>query len=241
MRNDWDMKAGRSSVWKCTAVVVLLLCATQGSVASQASAEPATIRASESDFIFVGSPFQQPQGDVATFTNPSGSSAPHNVYASGRGPDGGPLFFSETIYPDSDTPVPGTQYLGSGSYPFVCTLHPGMAGTLQVTGSGSPVARPLARVSLPSQRLGAVIRKGAIHVVLESTTSLDGVTVTIRVGKRAIAFARAITLTAGSRKAITAKLFPQGKGLLKGKKSVTVSATSSVAFGKPSTSRKVLR
>jgi plastocyanin len=206
-----------------------------------ASASPAIILAAEEDFAFVGSPFDQPQGEIATFSNPAAAGALHNVYATGKGPDGRNLFFSETIAPGNDVPVRGTQYLDAGNYPFACTLHPGMDGVLQVTDMGWPEGRPSLGIAVPSQRLSAVRRKGAVRITVSSSTGVQGGRVTLRLGQKVLGVVRAITVPTGGRKAITARLSPQGKRVLEGEGSAAVTATASVQFGKPSTSRKVLR
>jgi plastocyanin len=43
-----------------------------------------------------------------------------------------PLFWSPVIGVGQQTPVLGVSSLGSGSYPFYCSIHPGMKGTLVV-------------------------------------------------------------------------------------------------------------
>jgi plastocyanin len=206
-----------------------------------ASASPASHIAAQGEFVFVGSPFDQPQGEVANFSNPAAAGAFHNVYATGKGPDGRSLFFSETIAPGNDVPVRGTQYLGAGNYPFACTLHPGMDGVLQVTDMGRREGRPSLGITVPSQRLSSVRRKGAVRILVSSSTGVQGGRVTLRLGEKALGVVRAISIPAGGRRAITARLSPQGKRVLEGKRSAAVSATTWVEFGKPSTSRKVLR
>lgn len=204
-------------------------------------AAPAEILAAEGEFLFAGAPFRQSQGETAGFTNPEGSGAIHNVYSTSRGPDRRELFFSETIRPGSASEVAGTQYLKSGSYPFVCTLHPGMDGILEVTSEGAPLPRPFLKTALTVQSLKSVVRKGAIRVSLSSPTGVQAGRVTVKIGPRTIATVRSITLAAGTRRLVTVKLSPTGRGVLKGRKSAAISATASVDFGKPSISRKVLR
>jgi plastocyanin len=80
------------------------------------------------------------QGQTISFANNDIDS--HNVSASGKGPDGNPLFQSDTIGTGQSTGVAGTQYLTSGSYSFICTVHPFMHATLVVTSAGTPVPRP---------------------------------------------------------------------------------------------------
>ena len=69
------------------------------------------------------------QGDSLTLTN--ADLAVHDVTASDVGPNG-PLFRSATIGPGKQAPVLGVSALDPGLYPFVCSVHDGMVGTLQV-------------------------------------------------------------------------------------------------------------
>lgn len=234
------MRSGRRQFRGRVAVSILTFVCALGS-APVALAAPAEIVAADDDFLFVGAPFQQPQGEVAGFTNPEASVAIHNVYSTSRGPDGRELFLSDTIGPGSASPVAGTQYLKAGSYPFVCTLHPGMGGALEVTTSGTPVRRPQLKAVLTAQRLKTVVRKGAIRVSFSSPTGVQAGRSILKVGKSTIATVRSIALAPRTQKVIAAKLVPKGRGVLKGRKSASVAVTASVDFGKPSTSRKVLR
>lgn len=242
MRHDSNMRSGRPTLrWALGAAALAAVFASFTPFGPAASASPAIILAAEEEFVFVGSPFDQPQGEVANFSNPAAAGAFHNVYATGKGPDGRSLFFSETIAPGNDVPVRGTQYLGAGNYPFACTLHPGMDGVLQVTDMGRREGRPSLGITVPSQRLSSVRRKGAVRILVSSSTGVQGGRVTLRLGEKALGVVRAISIPAGGRRAITARLSPQGKRVLEGKRSAAVSATTWVEFGKPSTSRKVLR
>src|SRR3954452_13845496 len=80
------------------------------------------------------------QGDHVTFTNNDAVS--HDVTAKGKGSDGKPLFASDTTSTGQSKPVDGTQYLTTGDYAFICSIHPNMTGTLHVTAAGAPPPRP---------------------------------------------------------------------------------------------------
>jgi plastocyanin len=78
------------------------------------------------------------QGEHLTFRNDD-HAAKHNVTAKSNGPDGQPLFQSDTIGAGQTATVSGAQNLKPGTYDFYCTLHPyTMTGTLTVGSSGSP-------------------------------------------------------------------------------------------------------
>ena len=97
--------------------------------------------------IYAGPPNQFFQGDVTvaqgeavTFQNMD--TVPHDVTASGKGADGKPLFQSAQVSTGQSAPVEGVQYLTSGSYPYICSIHPFMKGTITVSGEGTPKPRP---------------------------------------------------------------------------------------------------
>ena len=79
------------------------------------------------------------QGEKVTFRN--GDTVAHDLTASDS-TGGKPLFATPIVEPGKSAVVDGTQYLTEGHYPYVCTLHNGMKGTLHVTGAGTPVPRP---------------------------------------------------------------------------------------------------
>lgn len=206
-----------------------------------ASATPARITAAETCCTFIDGPFEQPRGEVAAFVNPAGATAFHNVYATAAGPDGGELFRSATIEPGKETPVAGTQYLDTGTYPFVCTVHPGMEGSLSVDAGGAPQARPAVRVSIPRQGIRVVQRKGVLKVAVASRTGASGVSVTITVAGTKAGRAGSISIGSGRSATVAVRLSARGRQVLKGRKSVRVEATAKVSFGSPSSTGKVIR
>ena len=122
------------------------------------------------------------QGETATFVN--ADAVEHDVVARKKGPDAKPLFRSELIGFSESAPVEGTQYLVSGSYPFFCSLHPQMEGTLTVTEAGKPEPRPGAKGSLKlrvlDSKVSTVRSRGSLRVRV--TTSGPG---TVRMTARA--------------------------------------------------------
>ena len=80
------------------------------------------------------------QGERLTFRN--NDVASHDVTATTKGGDGRPLFRTPVIERGESAFVEGSQYLTSGHYPFICSVHPSMKGSLHVTTSGAPVPRP---------------------------------------------------------------------------------------------------
>ena len=80
------------------------------------------------------------QGDKVTFTN--NDTVIHDVTSRGKGSDGKALFASETTSTGQSNPVKGVEYLTTGDYDFICSIHPNMTGTLHVTSAGTPAPRP---------------------------------------------------------------------------------------------------
>lgn len=78
-------------------------------------------------------------GDTFTFTNQD--VAQHDVTSTQNGPTGEPLFRSPTANNGDTVTVNGAESLPQGDYPFICSIHPTMTGTLKV-GPGVPVPAP---------------------------------------------------------------------------------------------------
>ena len=162
----------------------------------------------------------------------------HNVTAHQNGPDGAALFRTPTIS-SGTTGVQGTQYLSAGTYTFFCTVHPTtMQATLIVTGNGTPQARPSGSLSVRSKKLAKVSKKGILVAVTASTT-VDGASLTAKLGKTTIGKAGGLSFAAGQTSQ-TVKLSKAGRNKLKGKKKATVSVTADIPFGAPATGKAKL-
>ena len=206
------------------------------------SAGAVTITAAEECCSFVGSPFPQTAGTTAEFSNPGGSNrVPHNVYSKGTGPDGGSLFYSKTIGPGVATPVDGTEYLTAGRYPFVCTLHSGMNGVLEVTTGGKPVPRPKVTPQIRSRSLAVVRSKGAVELSLRASTTTGPVTVTVSANGKQVATKRIDSLRPGVARKISAKLSPKGRKTITKGSMVRFKARSWAEFGLVLTASKALQ
>jgi plastocyanin len=225
----------------------LIVMLAAGAVALLSGVAPAgaadTITANKDCCAFDAGPYSQDLGEIPTFSNPEVADAPHNVTATAKGPDRGPLFRSTTIGAGNSTPVAGAQYLGAGTYPFFCTLHgPSMSGELTVQGDkGTVAARPSIRVSVLAQRLKKVRKSGRLKVRVKANTKSPGIRISARRGKKALTSASKLSLVAGVSRTVKLKLSRAGrKALAKGRK-VGISANGTVAFGKPSSSKRTLR
>jgi plastocyanin len=182
------------------------------------------------------------QGEKVTFNN--SDIAGHDVTSSKKSDDGKPLFQSETVAPGSSGPVEGTEYLTTGTYPFVCTIHPGMEATLEVTSGGKPVPRPnppKLAIKITSGDLKAVVDGGKLKVRV--TASKAEVKLTAKFGKKKLG-AKRLDFDKAGKRAVAIKLTKAGRSALKGRRSatVTVAGVAADAAGqttKSSTSRKL--
>jgi plastocyanin len=199
--------------------------------------------------IYAGPPNQFFQGDVSiaqgeaiTFTNMD--TVPHDVTAAGKGADGKPLFQSAQVGTAQSAPVAGVEYLTTGSYPYICSIHPFMKGTITVTSEGTPKPRPGgggggggagggsnatpaadSDTTAPSVSVKVLdtkrskVRKRRSLQVSVTTNERAGVAVIARSGKTVIAQGTAKLNQAGTRK-LSLKLTKAGLKAAKGKKPV---------------------
>lgn len=196
-----------------------------------------TITTSPACCTFAQPTFTLDPGQVATFQNNDGVS--HNVFASGDGPDGAVLFSSDTTT-SGQVPVNGTQYLGTGSYPFVCTVHPEMVAQLAVTANGTPVARPDIEVKVLSSKLGKVVSSGKLKVKVSASAVSSDVVLTARKGARKLGSKGNIDLAAGASVTVKVPLTQSGKNALKDLESAKVKVSGAVPFGSPDTAKRKL-
>lgn len=173
-------------------------------------------------------------GTVATMTSLGGS---HNATASAPGPDGRPLFRSETISGGS-TPVNGTQFVAAGAYTFFCTVHPGtMIATLNVTGT--PLPRPNVALRVLSGKLNKVA-KGKLRVRATNTGSAGVVDLTAKLGNKTLGEVKDFNVGGGQSATASLKLSKAGKSRLSGRSKATVKVEGAVDFAAPATAKRKL-
>ncbi len=237
MRHDVRLMGGTGTR---IALGILAALASFGLIASAASAG-ATIQSDPNAYDYLPGPFVQDLGETAIFDN-SQSSAPHDVTTARRGPDGGPLFYSNLISGGQTTPVKGTEYLAAGTYPFYCTIHgTSMSGELVIDGSkGTVVPRPSIKATFPGQRLKQV-RKSGVRVKVKATTASNGVAVTARKGRALLGVKRGLNFTAGQSRTVTVPLTKAGRKAISKGKVVKITVKATVEFGKPSTAIRKVR
>ncbi|HEY7267852.1 MAG TPA: hypothetical protein VH501_09170 [Solirubrobacterales bacterium] len=173
------------------------------------------------------------QGEVAQL-QVTGSE--HNATAHQNGPDSRALFRSPTIS-GGTVAVDGTQYLSAGDYTFFCTIHPNMQATLHVSGNGTLQARPSSSIKATHRSVRQAIKKG-LKVKMTPTTTIQGVTLTAKLGKTTIG-KKTTTLNAGFNAPVV-KLSKAGKAKLRGKRTAKVTVTADIPFGFPATSKAKL-
>jgi plastocyanin len=201
-----------------------------------AASDPIVAGPSESyDRQAAGTPYNADQGDLVQFQNLGGS---HNVTARQKGLDGQALFRSATISGGTAS-VDGTQFLSAGDYQFFCTVHPTtMSGTLHVTSTGAPQARPSASLTLRTKTISKAIKKGLL-VSINASAKIDGATLTAKLGKATIGKTGA-SLTSGAQTK-KLKLSKAGKSKLRKKSSAKVTVTADIPFGVPATAKANLK
>jgi plastocyanin len=197
-----------------------------------------TITSSPACCTFSKPSFTLDPGQVATFQDLDGVS--HNVIASGIGPDGAVLFRSDTI-DSGQAPVNGTQYLGTGTYAFVCTVHSEMSANLVVSGNGSPLARPGVVLTVVSKKLDRVLASGKLKVKVSASALSSDIELTARKGAKKLGSKGNIDIAAGASPIVKLPLTHSGKNALKDLGSAKVTVSGEVPFGSPATAKRKLR
>jgi plastocyanin len=218
-------RAGRLAAGAAGAAVMLV-------AAPAAVAAPANIIGGVgSNDVFSAASYDHEAGTVATLTWAAGGS--HNVTAGATGPDGKPLFSSDTIASGS-TAVRGTQYLPPNSYPFSCTIHFGMNSTLNVN-TGTPLPRPTVAVKLTSTKLAKVVAKKKVATKV-TLTGGEAARVAVKLGKRTLGSG-----TTSESGGLAVKLGGKGVKALEGKKKAKLTLEASVDFGSPAKASGTLK
>ena len=177
------------------------------------------------------------QGEKVTFNN--SDIAGHDVTAHHRGPDGKPLFRSDLISPGGSGPVRGTEYLTTGTYDFVCTVHPGMEAKLQVTSEGTPVPRPQPGVTVKvvSRDLQRVVDSGKLKLKVKSAKASLTVGARAKAGTSSIALGSKKLQWDGGEDVVKLKLSDSARKALGKKKSAKLTATVTADHGGGHTER----
>jgi plastocyanin len=104
-------------------------------------------------------------GEALTFFNLD-LTAPHDVTSTEVGPGAEPLFRSETVGAFTEVPVVGAENLGPGTYPYLCSIHTFMEGTLTVTGAGGGGDSKAPKLTLRARdgKIGKALDAGAVKL-----------------------------------------------------------------------------
>jgi plastocyanin len=189
---------------------------------------------------FVGGDVTIAQGEQVTFTN--ADTVTHDVTAAANGADGKPLFASAQIGPAQSAAVAGVEYLTTGSYEYICSIHPFMKGTITVSSAGAPAPRPgsgsgsnpppqsspasadtvapSAKVKVLDSKRATVRKRRSLQLALTIDEAAT-FAVTARSGKTTVATGSRRLSKAGTRK-VTVKLTKAGLKLVKTSRTVRV-------------------
>ena len=144
------------------------------------------------------------QGERLTFLNRDFSR--HDVVALKSGPDNQPLFRTPLIGQNEEVFVEGSQYLTTGSYEFICSVHSNMRGTLNVTANGTPAQRPGpggggGTTDATQPKLTVRIKQASRRTMRVSVAVDEASTVTLRLrrGTRTLGTKKLTTTGAASR------------------------------------------
>jgi plastocyanin len=181
------------------------------------------------------------QGEKVTFRNMD--LAGHDVVSTKAGDDGKPLFRSDLIGPGSSGPVVGTEYLVTGTYPFFCSIHPGMEATLEVTSAGTPVPRPQPGVTVKvvSKALKKVVKRGKLKLGVRSAKATLTLGARAKAGKSSIALGSKKLKWDGGEGRVTLKLSDAARKALRKRKKATLIATATADHGGGHTERATAR
>lgn len=199
---------------------------------------PAPARADETIVATTGTRFAAAeytidQGEPLYFRNDDLSGPSHDVASTANGSvRGSYLFASEIIGQGKTSFVEGSQYLTTGSYDFICSLHPSMKGTLKVTEAGAPKPRPGAEPPKPGEEppaadqtppepslsFGAMraakIVKARRIVLRVGADEAVAMKVAVRVGKRVVA-RRSLSLPARGKRTLRLSLSRKARAAVK--------------------------
>lgn len=150
---------------------------------------------------------------------------------------GKPLFSTPLLSTGGEAVVQGAQQLKSGSYPFFCTIHNYMTGTLTVTGAGDPSPPPPAGDTSPPsvsiRVLDSSVSKVRKNKKLRVEVTVDeggnvSLAATMRQGKKSVTIAKGTRGFPRAGKAtVSMALTKSGQSALRGKSSAAVSVSGS--------------
>jgi plastocyanin len=160
---------------------------------------------------------------------------------------GKPLFGTPLLGTGEEALVQGVQQLGGGNYPFFCTVHTYMTGTLTVTGAGSPAppppsgdtTAPSVSIKVLDSRVSKVRKNKKLRVEV-STNEAGNVSLsaTMRKGKKDVVIAKgAKGFSRPGEATVAMALTKAGRSALRGKRSAAVTVEGQATDGSNNTGR----
>jgi plastocyanin len=184
------------------------------------------------------------QGEKVTFMN--ADLIDHDVVSRNLGSNHKPLFRSRIVSGGGSAPVEGAEYLKTGRYPFICSIHPQMEGALNVSSAGTPAPRPggggsaagapSLQVKVLDSRVSQVRRRGRLRVRI---TTDEAATVRASARGSGTLAKGAAKLRGPVSKTLGLKLTPAGRRVFARSRRVrvTVSARATDGDGNSATKR----
>ncbi len=149
----------------------MLAAAAAATLAAPAAAQADIVITAETLWRFGASSYEITAGDKVVFKNNDVlSPGPHDVTSVGNA-NGVSLFKSRTGGFGSESPVERADLMPAGSYPFLCSIHTFMRGTLNVKAKPTPppdTMKPTLQAEIRSTSRKAALRSGRLRVRLGS-------------------------------------------------------------------------
>jgi plastocyanin len=184
------------------------------------------------------------QGEPLSFRNDDLSGPSHDVQSTANGQVKGRLFASDIVEQGKTSFVEGSQYLTTGTYDFLCSIHPSMKGKLIVNAAGTPKPRPGTTPTAPGEEprpadqtapepsldfgamRAAAIRKAKRIVLKAGADEAVAMKVTVKIGKAVVA-RKSLKLAARGKR--TLRLALGKKALKRVRKGARIAFTVDVA------------
>ncbi len=187
--------------------------------------------------VFSAADYSIEQGDSVTFDN--ADDRPHNVKSFSLF-GGGFLFESETVGPGGSGTVDGVEYLVSGTYPFFCSLHPGMEADLTVGPGGAAWDRPLVDARILPARKRVLVRRGILRIEFRSESAVPALRFEVHSGNRRIGSGTG-DLAAGSAKVIAISLPKSFRRRISSQRAIRIAVRGTVPYGSLSGTTRTFR
>ena len=183
------------------------------------------------------------QGERLTFLNRDG--VRHDVTATQVGEDKKPLFSTPLIEQGQEVFVEGSQFLTTGSYDFLCTVHPEMKGRITVSGAGTPVPRPgsgpTADTTPPvvslAVKTGTVKKARKDRAVKVAVTTDEAAKVTVRVSTGGKSLGSRTVQAAAGTGVVVVRLDAADRRRLKKGRALSIRVSATDAAGNKATAK----